>query len=157
MTPVTPETVVAVRKAAEALRAQGFQVDEWVPPGLERIWRLWWNLFGRAGQMAFAPAIKDREGELSPTFQDFRAHGIRAWIERGRTAQHASRTRCDSRRVPREDGGVFRFCFVLPARCPRFAMANANGSSTASASNTSRLSVLRDRSIFWNACGGDSG
>ncbi len=73
VTPVTPETVVAVRKAAEALRAQGFQVDEWVPPGLERIWRLWWNLFGRAGQMAFAPAIKDREGELSPTFQDFRA------------------------------------------------------------------------------------
>jgi Asp-tRNA(Asn)/Glu-tRNA(Gln) amidotransferase A subunit family amidase len=73
VTPVTPETAAAVRKAAEALRAQGFQVDEWVPPGLERIWRLWWNLFGRAGQMAFAPAIKDREGELSPTFQDFRA------------------------------------------------------------------------------------
>jgi amidase len=73
VTPVTPETASAVRKAAEALRARGFQVDEWVPPGLERIWRLWWNLFGRAGQMAFAPAIKDREGELSPTFQDFRA------------------------------------------------------------------------------------
>ena len=73
VTPVTPEAAAAVRKAAEALRAQGFQVEEWVPPGLERIWRLWWNLFGRAGQMAFAPAIKDREGELSPTFQDFRA------------------------------------------------------------------------------------
>jgi Asp-tRNA(Asn)/Glu-tRNA(Gln) amidotransferase A subunit family amidase len=73
VTPVTPETASAVRKAAEALRARGFQVDEWVPPGLERIWRLWWNLFGRAGQMAFAPAIKDREGELSSTFQDFRA------------------------------------------------------------------------------------
>src|ERR1700675_2299270 len=73
VTPVTPETAAAVRKAAEALRAQGFQVDEWVPPGLERIWRLWWNLFGRAGQMAFAPTIGGREGELSPTFQDFRA------------------------------------------------------------------------------------
>jgi len=72
-TPVTPETAAAVRAAAEALRQQRFQVERWVPPGLERIWRLWWNLFGRAGQMAFEQTIAGRENELSPVLRDFRA------------------------------------------------------------------------------------
>ncbi|MGB0035505.1 MAG: amidase, partial [Candidatus Acidiferrales bacterium] len=48
VTPVTPETAAAVRTGAEALRKQGFQVEQWTPPGLERVWKLWWNLFGRA-------------------------------------------------------------------------------------------------------------
>jgi len=73
VTPVTPETAAAVRTAAEALRQQGFQVDRWAPPGLERIWRLWWNLFGRAGQMAFEQTVSGREDELSPVLRDFRA------------------------------------------------------------------------------------
>jgi Asp-tRNA(Asn)/Glu-tRNA(Gln) amidotransferase A subunit family amidase len=73
VTPVTPETAAAVRAAAEALRQQDFQVERWVPPGLERIWRLWWNLFGRAGQMAFEQTVAGREGELSPVLRDFRA------------------------------------------------------------------------------------
>lgn len=73
VTPVTPETAAAVRAAAEALRQQGFQVEQWLPPGLERIWRLWWNLFGRAGQMAFEQTVAGHEAELSPVLRDFRA------------------------------------------------------------------------------------
>ena len=73
ITPVTPETAAAVRTAAEALRTQGFQVAEWRPQNLDRVWQLWWNLFGRAGQMAFAPAIEGREAELSPILRAFRA------------------------------------------------------------------------------------
>ena len=72
-TPVTPGTAAAVRTAAEALRCQGFRVTEWRPPNLDRVWQLWWNLFGRAGQMAFAPTIEGREEELSPILRAFRA------------------------------------------------------------------------------------
>jgi amidase len=73
VTPVTPETAAAVRTAVEALRAQGFHVTEWRPHNLDRAWQLWWNLFGRAGQMAFAPTIEGREAELSPILRAFRA------------------------------------------------------------------------------------
>src|ERR1700683_2970777 len=72
-TPVTPETAAAVRAAAEALRAQGFHVTEWRPQNLDRVWQLWWNLFGRAGQMSFAPTIAGSETKLSPIFRSFRA------------------------------------------------------------------------------------
>jgi len=72
-TPVTPETAAAVSAAAEVLRAQGFKVAEWRPQNLDRVWQLWWNLFGRAGQMSFAPSIAGREAELSPIFRAFRA------------------------------------------------------------------------------------
>jgi Asp-tRNA(Asn)/Glu-tRNA(Gln) amidotransferase A subunit family amidase len=72
-TPVTPETAAAVRAAAEALRSAGFQVDEWRPENLDRVWKLWWNLFGRAGQMAFSPMQEGREADLSSTYLDFRA------------------------------------------------------------------------------------
>jgi Asp-tRNA(Asn)/Glu-tRNA(Gln) amidotransferase A subunit family amidase len=71
--PVTPETAAAVRAAAEALRAQGFEVVEWPPENLDRVWRLWWNLFGRAGQMAFSPMLEGKEEEISPVFRGFRA------------------------------------------------------------------------------------
>jgi Asp-tRNA(Asn)/Glu-tRNA(Gln) amidotransferase A subunit family amidase len=73
VTPVTPETAAAVRTAVDALRAEGFNVTEWRPQNLDRIWQLWWNLFGRAGQMSFSPAIEGREAELSPIFRAFRA------------------------------------------------------------------------------------
>jgi Asp-tRNA(Asn)/Glu-tRNA(Gln) amidotransferase A subunit family amidase len=75
-TPVTPETAAAVRTAAEALRLQGFQVESWRPENLDRVWQLWWNLFGRAIQMAMAPMLEGREAELSPLFQEFRG-----WVE----------------------------------------------------------------------------
>jgi amidase len=73
VTPVTPETAAAVRTAADALRTQGFKVTEWRPQNLDRVWQLWWNLFGRAGQMSFAPTIGNREAELSPILRAFRA------------------------------------------------------------------------------------
>jgi Asp-tRNA(Asn)/Glu-tRNA(Gln) amidotransferase A subunit family amidase len=72
-TPVTPETATGVRAAAEALRQDGFQVAEWRPENLDRVWKLWFNLFGRAGQMAFSPMQEGREADLSPTYRDFRA------------------------------------------------------------------------------------
>src|ERR1700683_1108985 len=59
--PATPETAAAVRRAAEALKQQGFQVEEWRPENLDQVWKLWWNLFGRAGQMAFAPTLAGRD------------------------------------------------------------------------------------------------
>jgi len=73
VTPVTAETGAAVRTAADALRAQGFKVTEWKPQNLDRVWQLWWNLFGRAGQMSFAPTIGNREAELSLILRAFRA------------------------------------------------------------------------------------
>lgn len=77
-TPVTSETATAVRAAVEALRVQGFHVAEWRPQNLDRVWQLWWNLFGRAGQMAFAPTVEGRETELSPILRAFRAEVAKA-------------------------------------------------------------------------------
>jgi Asp-tRNA(Asn)/Glu-tRNA(Gln) amidotransferase A subunit family amidase len=71
-TAVTPETAAAVRKAADSLRAQGFEVEPWRPENLDRAWQLWWNLFGRAGQMAFAATLDGHDAELSPILRDFR-------------------------------------------------------------------------------------
>src|SRR6202795_3182041 len=70
-TPVTPETRVAVRTAAEALRRAGFQVEPFRPEGLELARQLWWNLFGIAGGMMLGPMIKGREAELSPILKEF--------------------------------------------------------------------------------------
>lgn len=72
LAPVTPETAVAVRNAVNALRQQGFQVEEWRPANLDRVWQLWWNLFGRAGQMAFSPTLDGHESEMSPLLREFR-------------------------------------------------------------------------------------
>jgi Asp-tRNA(Asn)/Glu-tRNA(Gln) amidotransferase A subunit family amidase len=72
-TAVTPETAAAVRKAADSLRAQGFEVEHWRPENLDRTWQLWWNLFGRTTQLAFAPTVDGHDAELSPVFRDFRA------------------------------------------------------------------------------------
>jgi Asp-tRNA(Asn)/Glu-tRNA(Gln) amidotransferase A subunit family amidase len=73
VTRVTPETAAAVRTAANALCDQGFEVEEWRPENLERVWQYWWNLFGRATQMAFSPMLDGRDGQISPLLQEFRA------------------------------------------------------------------------------------
>jgi Asp-tRNA(Asn)/Glu-tRNA(Gln) amidotransferase A subunit family amidase len=72
VTPVTPETAAAVRTAAETLRQQGFRVEAWRPENLDRVWQLWWNLFGRGIQMAMAPMLEGHDAELSPIFKEFR-------------------------------------------------------------------------------------
>jgi Asp-tRNA(Asn)/Glu-tRNA(Gln) amidotransferase A subunit family amidase len=71
--PVTPETTAAVCTAADGLRSQRFGVVEWVPENLDRVWRLWWNLFGRAGQIAFSPLLDGQDNEISPILREFRA------------------------------------------------------------------------------------
>jgi amidase len=74
----TSETFAAVHTAVDALRTQGFKVTEWRPQNLDRVWQLWWNLFGRAGQMSFSSTISGRETELSPIFRAFRAMAAEA-------------------------------------------------------------------------------
>ena len=69
--PVTKETRAAVRMAAAALRDAGHAVEEFVPPELEKIRSIWWNLFGRAGQVALGPLCQGRESELSPILREF--------------------------------------------------------------------------------------
>src|SRR5258708_34599839 len=65
-TPVTPETRVAVRRAAEALRHSGFEVEPFHPEGLESARQLWWKFFGGAGGMLCAPMTRGHESDLSP-------------------------------------------------------------------------------------------
>jgi amidase len=73
VTGVTPETAAAVRRAADALRGQGFEVEEWHPENLDRVWQYWWNLFGRMGQMAFSPLLDGQDERISPLLREFRA------------------------------------------------------------------------------------
>ncbi len=70
-TPVTPETRVAVRTAAEALRRAGFQVEPFRPEGLDLARKLWWQLFGIAGAMMLSSLTQGREAELSPILKEF--------------------------------------------------------------------------------------
>jgi Asp-tRNA(Asn)/Glu-tRNA(Gln) amidotransferase A subunit family amidase len=92
-TPVTSETRVAVRKAAEALRSTGFRVEEFRPEGLEEARQLWWTYFVVAGGMLLKPMFNGRESDLSPILKEFLkwyaaqpAHSGRslldAWIRR---------------------------------------------------------------------------
>jgi Asp-tRNA(Asn)/Glu-tRNA(Gln) amidotransferase A subunit family amidase len=70
-TPVTPETRVAIRTAAEALRSAGFQVEPFRPDGLEEARKLWWIFFVTSGGMLLRPLFKDREHDLSPMLKKF--------------------------------------------------------------------------------------
>ena len=83
-TPVTPETRVAVRQAADALRRAGFEVEPFRPEGLEKARQLWWKFFGVAGSMLLGPMTRGREAELSPILKQFNS-----WVaaEEPHTAQ----------------------------------------------------------------------
>jgi Asp-tRNA(Asn)/Glu-tRNA(Gln) amidotransferase A subunit family amidase len=70
-TPVTPETRAAVRKAAEALRAAGFEVEPFRPEGLEEARLLWKKFFVTAGGMLIRPMFQGREHDLSPVLKQF--------------------------------------------------------------------------------------
>ena len=72
-TPVTAETRLAVRAAAEALRSKGFQVEPYRPQGLEEARQLWWTYFVVVGGMLIKPMFKDRESDLSPILRQFLA------------------------------------------------------------------------------------
>ena len=92
-TPVTPETRGAIRKAAEALRSAGFQVEPFQPQGLEEARQLWHKFFVVSGGMMLKPLFKEEDAELSPVLKQFLdwssarpAHSGRslldAWIQR---------------------------------------------------------------------------
>ncbi len=70
-TPVTPETRVAVRTAAKALRSAGFQVEPFRPEGLEEARSLWTKFFVTAGGMLIRPMFQGREHDLSPVLKQF--------------------------------------------------------------------------------------
>ena len=71
LVPVTPETRTAIQAAAQALATQGFTVKPFRPASLEAARKLWWTFFVQCGAMLYAPTIRGREQELSPTFRDF--------------------------------------------------------------------------------------
>ena len=71
LVPVTPETRAALQQAAQALREQGFTVQPFRPLSLEAARQLWFTFFVQCGAMLYAPTIRNREHELSPTFRDF--------------------------------------------------------------------------------------
>jgi Asp-tRNA(Asn)/Glu-tRNA(Gln) amidotransferase A subunit family amidase len=70
-TPVTPETRNAVKRAAQALRGAGFEVEPFRPEGLEKARELWWKFFGIGGGMLLGPMVKGRESEISPILKEF--------------------------------------------------------------------------------------
>jgi Asp-tRNA(Asn)/Glu-tRNA(Gln) amidotransferase A subunit family amidase len=70
-TPVTAESRIAVRTAAEALRGAGFQVERFRPEGLEEARQLWWKFFVVAGGMLIRPMFSGRESDLSPVLKQF--------------------------------------------------------------------------------------
>jgi amidase len=71
LVPCTPETRLAVRAAADALRQAGFRVEPFRPRTLELLRQLWWKFFVQCGAMFYGPAIRGREHRLSPIFQEF--------------------------------------------------------------------------------------
>jgi amidase len=71
LVPVTTETRAAVQAAAAALRGAGFRVDPFRPKALELLRKLWMKFFVQCGAMFYAPAIRGRESELSPIFNEF--------------------------------------------------------------------------------------
>jgi amidase len=70
-TPVTAETRVAVRNAAEALRGAGFQVDPFRPEGLEEARELWKKFFVKVAGMLIEPMFRGREQDESPILRQF--------------------------------------------------------------------------------------
>lgn len=70
-TPVTPETCIAIRTAAEGLRRAGFKVEPFRPEGLEQARQLWWKIFGTVGGMLLNPMTLGHEEKISPILKQF--------------------------------------------------------------------------------------
>lgn len=71
LTPVTPETRHAVRKAAESLSRAGFQVEPFRPDGLEEARELWRKFFVKTGGIVINPMFEERESDQSPILKQF--------------------------------------------------------------------------------------
>jgi Asp-tRNA(Asn)/Glu-tRNA(Gln) amidotransferase A subunit family amidase len=72
-TPVEPAIRDAVRCAAAALSAAGFDVVPFRPEGLEEARELWWDLFGRASRLLLEPLVAGREAEVHRNLPQFLA------------------------------------------------------------------------------------
>ena len=68
---VTPETQIAVRKAAQLLAYQGFVLEPFRLNNLARVLELWWFFFGTVISELFQEGIRGREALLSPIFRDY--------------------------------------------------------------------------------------
>ncbi len=71
LAPVSSETRLAVRSAAQALRERGFEVKPFRSTHLEAARKLWRTFFIRCGYMLLAPQIAGHERQLSATFRYF--------------------------------------------------------------------------------------
>jgi amidase len=71
LVPVTKETRLAVRSAAQALKERGFPIETFSSKWLEPARQLWWTFFMRCGRLLLEPVIAGRESELSDTFRYF--------------------------------------------------------------------------------------
>jgi Asp-tRNA(Asn)/Glu-tRNA(Gln) amidotransferase A subunit family amidase len=69
--PVSPETQLAVRKVAQLLAYQGFNLEPFRLSNLERVLELWWFFFGRVIGELFVGEIRGREEQLSRIFCDY--------------------------------------------------------------------------------------
>jgi Asp-tRNA(Asn)/Glu-tRNA(Gln) amidotransferase A subunit family amidase len=64
ITPVTPETRIALRSAADALRSDGFVVEPFTPDNLAEALRLWRFLFIDGVSMLLRQAYQGRESDM---------------------------------------------------------------------------------------------
>jgi Asp-tRNA(Asn)/Glu-tRNA(Gln) amidotransferase A subunit family amidase len=85
--PVTPETRAAVRKAAEALSDEGFDVRPFSTGLLDEAREHWWTLFVRLAGELLLPEFKGREHETSAILTYFdrlatRDEILKAWFRR---------------------------------------------------------------------------
>jgi amidase len=68
---VTPETQIAVRRAAQLLAYENFELHPFRLNHLERALDLWWFFFGSVIGELLAGEIQGREELLSPIFRDY--------------------------------------------------------------------------------------
>lgn len=68
---VTPETQMAVRRAAQHLAYAEFELEPFRLNNLARVLELWWFFFGTVVGELFQGEIRGREELLSPVFRDY--------------------------------------------------------------------------------------
>jgi Asp-tRNA(Asn)/Glu-tRNA(Gln) amidotransferase A subunit family amidase len=67
----TPATQAAVKRAADALAAQGHHIEPFKLSGLDRALDVWWFFFGPVVAHLFGPVIEGHEDQLSPIFREY--------------------------------------------------------------------------------------
>jgi len=67
----TPETLVAVDRAAKLLRERGFRVEPFELQGLDRALELWWFFFGAVIAHLLRSGLAGHESQLSPMLREY--------------------------------------------------------------------------------------